>query len=203
MPPSTKSFLETSSLGPWRPTGVPVCLSTPPHFFSLYSFLFLHPPLPQPGQLSCISFPPKEEKYLQQIVDCLPCILILGQDCHVKCRLLNLLLGVQVLPTSRPGSEESCKLRRLRFTYGTQTRVSLVLPGQYELVHTLVAHQGNWETIPEEDLEVQEDGEDAAHVLAELAVTMHHALLQVPTSYSYSNCTHTDQLSLYWSFLRK
>uniref|UniRef100_A0A8C4LGD4 Dual serine/threonine and tyrosine protein kinase n=1 Tax=Equus asinus TaxID=9793 RepID=A0A8C4LGD4_EQUAS len=178
MPPSTKSFLETSSLGPWRPTGVPVCLSTSPHFFSLYSFLFLHPPLPQPGQLSCISFPPKEEKYLQQIVDCLPCILILGQDCHVKCRLLNLLLGVQVLPTSRPGSEESCKLRRLRFTYGTQTRVSLALPGQYELVHTLVAHQGNWETIPEEDLEVQEDSEDAAHVLAELEVTMHHALLQ-------------------------
>uniref|UniRef100_A0A2I3HCL2 Dual serine/threonine and tyrosine protein kinase n=1 Tax=Nomascus leucogenys TaxID=61853 RepID=A0A2I3HCL2_NOMLE len=132
----------------------------------------------QAGQLSCISFPPKEEKYLQQIVDCLPCILILGQDCNVKCQLLNLLLGVQVLPTTKLGSEESCKLRRLRFTYGTQTRVSLALPGQYELVHTLVAHQGNWETIPEEDLEVQENNEDAAHVLAELEVTMHHALLQ-------------------------
>ncbi|XP_049713939.1 dual serine/threonine and tyrosine protein kinase isoform X3 [Elephas maximus indicus] len=131
------------------------------------------------GQLSCISFPPKEEKYLQQIVDCLPCILILGQDCNVKCQLLNLLLGVQVLPTTKLGSEESCKLRRLRFTYGTQTRVSLALPGQYELVHTLVAHRGNWETIPEEDLEVQEDSEDAAHVLAELEVAMHHALLQV------------------------
>uniref|UniRef100_A0A8C5YXA9 Dual serine/threonine and tyrosine protein kinase n=1 Tax=Marmota marmota marmota TaxID=9994 RepID=A0A8C5YXA9_MARMA len=132
----------------------------------------------QAGQLSCISFPPKEEKYLQQIVDCLPCILILGQDCNVKCQLLNLLLGVQVLPTTKLGSEESCKLRRLRFTYGTQTRVTLALPGQYELVHTLTAHQGNWETIPEEDLEVQEDSEDAAHVLAELEVTMHHALLQ-------------------------
>ncbi|XP_063581728.1 dual serine/threonine and tyrosine protein kinase isoform X4 [Pongo abelii] len=122
----------------------------------------------QAGKLSCISFPPKEEKYLQQIVDCLPCILILGQDCNVKCQLLNLLLGVQVLPTTKLGSEESCKLRRLRFTYGTQTRVSLALPGQYELVHTLAAHQGNWETIPEEDLEVQENNEDAAHVLAEL-----------------------------------
>lgn len=130
------------------------------------------------GQLSCISFPPKEEKYLQQIVDCLPCILILGQDCNVKCQLLNLLLGVQVLPTTKLGSQESCKLRRLHFTYGTQTRVSLALPGQYELVHTLAAHQGNWETIPEEDLEVQEDSEDAAHVFAELEVTMHHALLQ-------------------------
>ncbi|XP_045439001.1 dual serine/threonine and tyrosine protein kinase isoform X2 [Pipistrellus kuhlii] len=129
------------------------------------------PVLVQPlinGQLSCISFPPKEEKYLQQMVDCLPCILILGQDCNAKCQLLNLLLGVQVLPTTKLASEESCKLRRLRFTYGTQTRVS----------HTPVAHQGAWETIPEEDLEVQEDSEDAAHVLAELEVTMQHALLQ-------------------------
>nr|XP_031294592.1 dual serine/threonine and tyrosine protein kinase isoform X3 [Camelus dromedarius] len=133
----------------------------------------------QAGQLSCISFPPKEEKHLQQMVDCLPCILILGQDCKVKCQLLNLLLGAQVLPTTKLGSEENCKLRRLRFTHGTQTRVSLALPGQYELMHTLVAHRGNWETIPEEDLEVQEDSEDAAHVLAELEVTMHHALLQV------------------------
>ncbi|XP_057364051.1 dual serine/threonine and tyrosine protein kinase isoform X2 [Manis pentadactyla] len=132
----------------------------------------------QAGRLSCISFPPQEEKYLQQMVDHLPCILVLGQDCHVKCQLLNLLLGVQVLPTTKLSSEESCKLRRLRFTYGTQTRVSLALPGQYELVHTLVAHQGTWETIPEEDLEVQEGSEDAAHVLAELEVMMHHALLQ-------------------------
>ncbi|XP_040841448.1 dual serine/threonine and tyrosine protein kinase isoform X1 [Ochotona curzoniae] len=130
------------------------------------------------GQLSCISFPPEEEKYLQQTVDCLPCILILGQDCHVKRQLLNLLLGIQVLPTTKLGSHKSCKLRRLRFTYGTQTRVSLALPGRYELVHTLAAHKGNWETIPEEDLEVQEDSEDAAHVLAELEVTMRHALLQ-------------------------
>ncbi|XP_044799218.2 dual serine/threonine and tyrosine protein kinase isoform X2 [Bubalus kerabau] len=130
------------------------------------------------GQLSCISFPPKEEKRLQQMVDCLPCILILGQDCSVKCQLLNLLLGVQVLPTNKLGGE-NCKLRRLRFTYGTQTRVSLALPDQYELVHTLAAHQGTWETVPEEDLEVREDSEDAARVLAELEVTMRHALLQV------------------------
>ncbi|XP_042112900.1 dual serine/threonine and tyrosine protein kinase isoform X2 [Ovis aries] len=130
------------------------------------------------GPLSCISFPPKEEKRLQQMVDCLPCILILGQDCNVKCQLLNLLLGVQVLPTNKLGGE-NCKLRRLRFTYGTQTRVSLALPDQYELVHTLAAHQGDWETVPEEDLEAREDSEDAARVLAELEVTMRHALLQV------------------------
>ena len=135
-------------------------------------------------------------------MDCLPCILILGQDCNAKCQLLNLLLGVQVLPSTKLGGEESCKLRRLRFTYGTQTRVSLALPGQYELVHTLVAHQGTWDTIPEEDLEVQEDSEDAAHVLAELEVTMRHTLLQVPISYLY-NCTYVYQLFLYLSFLRK
>lgn len=128
-------------------------------------------------------------------MDCPPCILVLGQDCDVKCQLLNLLLGARVLP-ARLGSEENCKLRRLRFTYGTQTRVGLALPGQYELVHTLAAHQGNWETIPEEDLEVQEDGEDATHVLAELEVTMPHALLQVPASHSYIRCTRTHQLFL-------
>lgn len=121
-----------------------------------------------------------EEKYLQQIVDHLPCILILGQDCNAKCQLLNLLLAVRVLPTLKLDSDESCKLRRLRFTYGTRTQVSLALPGQYELVHTLASHQDNWETIPEEDLEVQEDSEDTARVLADLEVTMHHALLQVP-----------------------
>lgn len=107
-----------------------------------------------------------------------------------------------MLPSTKLGGEESCKLRRLRFTYGTQTRVSLALPGQYELVHTLVAHQGTWDTIPEEDLEVQEDSEDAAHVLAELEVTMRHTLLQVPISYLY-NCTYVYQLFLYLSFLRK
>ncbi|XP_028620470.1 dual serine/threonine and tyrosine protein kinase [Grammomys surdaster] len=112
------------------------------------------------------------------MVDRLPCILILGQDCNAKCQLLNLLLGVRVLPTLKLDSDESCKLRRLRFTYGTRTQVSLALPGQYELVHTLASHQDNWETIPEEDLEVQEDSEDAAHVLADLEVTMQHALLQ-------------------------
>lgn len=172
--------LPRNCFGRILPSWLGLCL--PILTVSLYCFLFPRPPLPRAGQLSCIAFPPKEEKYLQQVVDCLPCILILGQDCNVKCQLLNLLLGVHVLPTARPAREESCRLRRLRFTYGTQTRVGLALPGQYELVHTLVAHQGNWETIPEEDLEVQEDGEDAAPVLAELEVTMHHALLQVLVS---------------------
>lgn len=168
---------------------------------SLLSTPFSFYPHPRPGPLSCISFPPKEEKRLQQMVDCLPCILILGQDCNVKCQLLNLLLGVQVLPTNKLGGE-NCKLRRLRFTYGTQTRVSLALPDQYELVHTLAAHQGDWETVPEEDLEAREDSEDAARVLAELEVTMRHALLQVPVS-SLHGCTRRHQLSLYLSFLRK
>ncbi|XP_072504161.1 dual serine/threonine and tyrosine protein kinase isoform X2 [Notamacropus eugenii] len=130
------------------------------------------------GHLSCISFPPHEEEYLQLMVNCLPCIFILGQDCNAKCQLLNMLLGERILPTTKGGSEDSCKRRRLHFTNGNQTRVSLALPGQYELVHSLVSHQGKWETIPEEDLEVHEDSEDPAHILAELEVTMPHVLLQ-------------------------
>ncbi|XP_038604695.1 dual serine/threonine and tyrosine protein kinase [Tachyglossus aculeatus] len=130
------------------------------------------------GQLSCISFPPHEEEYLQLSVTCLPCILLLGQDCSAKGQLLNLLLGERVLPTTKMTNEETCKRRRLRFTHGNQMRVSLALPGQYELVQALAAHQGKWETIPEEDLEVHEDNEDPALLLAELEVTMHHPLLQ-------------------------
>nr|XP_020858901.1 dual serine/threonine and tyrosine protein kinase [Phascolarctos cinereus] len=130
------------------------------------------------GHLSCISFPPHEEEYLQLMVNCLPCIFILGQDCNAKCQMLNMLLGERILPTTKRGSEDSCKRRRLHFTNGNQTRVSLALPSQYEPVHTLASHQGKWETIPEEDLEVHEDSEDPAHILAELEVTMHHVLLQ-------------------------
>ncbi|XP_068930765.1 dual serine/threonine and tyrosine protein kinase isoform X2 [Petaurus breviceps papuanus] len=130
------------------------------------------------GHLSCISFPPHEEEYLQLMVNCLPCIFILGQDCNAKCQLLNMLLGERILPTTKQSSEDNCKRRRLHFTNGNQTRVSLALPGQYELVHTLASHQGKWDTIPEEDLEVHEDSEDPAHILAELEVTMHHVLLQ-------------------------
>nr|XP_056701604.1 dual serine/threonine and tyrosine protein kinase [Euleptes europaea] len=132
----------------------------------------------QAGQLSSISFPRHEEEYLQLTVNCRPCLLILGQNCNAKCQLLNMLLGERLLPTNKISSEENCKRRRIHFRYGKQTRISLALPGQYELVHNLVAHQGRWKTIPEEDLEIHGDNEDLAHRIAELEVTLHHTLLQ-------------------------
>ncbi|XP_003220409.1 dual serine/threonine and tyrosine protein kinase isoform X1 [Anolis carolinensis] len=130
------------------------------------------------GQLSSIAFPRHEEEYLQLTVSCHPCLLIFGQNCNAKCQLLNMLLGDRLLPTTKISSEENCKRRRIHFTYGRQTRISLALPGQYELVHNLAAHQGRWETIPEEDLEIHEDNEDLAHQIAELEVTLNHTLLQ-------------------------
>lgn len=133
------------------------------------------------GQLNSISFPRHEEEYLQLTVNCRPCLLIFGQNCNAKCQLLNMLLGERLLPTNKVSSEENCKRRRIRFRYGRQTRISLALPGQYELVHNLVAHQGRWETIPEEDLEIHGDKEDLAHQIAELEVTLNHTLLQVLT----------------------
>ncbi|XP_053107134.1 dual serine/threonine and tyrosine protein kinase isoform X2 [Hemicordylus capensis] len=131
-----------------------------------------------PGQLSSISFPRHEEEYLHLTVSCHPCLLILGQNCNAKCKLLNMLLGERLLPTNKVSSEENCKRRRIHFTHGRQTRISLALPGQYELVHNLAAHQGRWDTIPEEDLEIHADNEDLAHQIAELEVTLNHALLQ-------------------------
>uniref|UniRef100_A0A8D2LA43 Dual serine/threonine and tyrosine protein kinase n=1 Tax=Varanus komodoensis TaxID=61221 RepID=A0A8D2LA43_VARKO len=132
----------------------------------------------QAGQLSSIAFPRHEEEYLQLTVSCHPCLLIFGQNCNAKCQLLNMLLGDRLLPTTKVSSEENCKRRRIRFTHGRQTRISLALPGQYELVHNLAAHQGRWETIPEVDLEIHGDNEDLAHQIAELEVTLNHTLLQ-------------------------
>lgn len=90
-----------------------------------------------------------------------------------------MLLGEKLLPTTKISSEENCKRRRIRFTHGTQTQISLALPGQYELVHMLAAHQGQWDTIPEEDLEIHGDSEDPAHQIAELEVTLPYLLLKV------------------------
>ncbi|XP_009078523.1 PREDICTED: dual serine/threonine and tyrosine protein kinase [Acanthisitta chloris] len=107
-----------------------------------------------------------------------PCLLILGQNCHAKCQLLNILLGEKLLPTTKISNEENCKRRRIRFTHGTQTRLSLALPEQYELVHMLAAHRGHWDTIPEEDLEIHGDNEDPAHRIAELEVMLPYSLLK-------------------------
>uniref|UniRef100_A0A8C2I2V2 Dual serine/threonine and tyrosine protein kinase n=1 Tax=Cyprinus carpio TaxID=7962 RepID=A0A8C2I2V2_CYPCA len=134
-------------------------------------------------QLSCISLPRHEEDYLQNVVGRAPYILILGQDCSARYQLLNCLLGEKLLPLGSEvggacGSEGgACRRRKLCFTHGRQTRLSLALPGQYELVHQLAAHCGRWDTVPCEDLEIQEC-EDPAQRLAELEITLHHALLQ-------------------------
>ncbi|KAM8915164.1 dual serine/threonine and tyrosine protein kinase isoform 1-T2 [Spinachia spinachia] len=137
------------------------------------------------GQLSCISFPSHEEEFLRNTVGAAPCILVLGQDCAARYQLLNCLLGERLLPLSPEDGEACkafqgrvCKRRKLCFTHGRQTRLSLALPGQYELVHQLAANCGRWDTVPQEDLEIHEECEDPAHRLAELEITLHHPLLQ-------------------------
>ncbi|XP_012680373.2 dual serine/threonine and tyrosine protein kinase [Clupea harengus] len=135
-------------------------------------------------QLNCISFPRQEEEYLHGVVGSTPYILLLGQDCPARYQLLNCLLGERLLPlgpdAGAPCGPQGllCKRRKLCFTHGRQTRLSLALPGQYELVHQLAAHCGRWDTVPRQDLEIQEECEDPAHRLAELEITLHHSLLQ-------------------------
>uniref|UniRef100_A0A3B5L1I4 Dual serine/threonine and tyrosine protein kinase n=1 Tax=Xiphophorus couchianus TaxID=32473 RepID=A0A3B5L1I4_9TELE len=137
------------------------------------------------GQLSCISFPSHEEEFLRNTVGAAPYILVLGQDCAARYQLLNCLLGERLLPLGADAREACsgvhgivCKRRKLCFTHGRQTRLSLALPGQYELVHQLAANRGRWDTVPREDLEIHEECEDPAHRLAELEITLHHPLLQ-------------------------
>uniref|UniRef100_A0A1A7WQM7 Dual serine/threonine and tyrosine protein kinase n=2 Tax=Iconisemion striatum TaxID=60296 RepID=A0A1A7WQM7_9TELE len=137
------------------------------------------------AQLSCISFPSHEEEFLRSTVGAAPYILVLGQDCAARYQLLNCLLGERLLPLGTELGEAChgvqgmiCKRRKLCFTHGRQTRLSLALPGQYELVHQLAANRGRWDTVPREDLEIHEECEDPAHRLAELEITLHHPLLQ-------------------------
>ncbi|KAK5610637.1 hypothetical protein CRENBAI_002198 [Crenichthys baileyi] len=137
------------------------------------------------GQISCISFPTHEEEFLRSTVGAAPYILVLGQDCAARYQLLNCLLGERLLPLGAEAGEACggvqgivCKRRKLCFTHGRQTRLSLALPGQYELVHQLAANRGRWDTVPREDLEIHEECEDPAHRLAELEITLHHPLLQ-------------------------
>ncbi|XP_076003269.1 dual serine/threonine and tyrosine protein kinase [Genypterus blacodes] len=136
-------------------------------------------------QISGISFPGHEEDFLRNTVGAAPYILVLGQDCAARYQLLNCLLGERLLPLGPEAGEACdgvqgsvCKRRKLCFTHGRQTRLSLALPGQYELVHQLAANCGRWDTVPREDLEIHEECEDPAHRLAELEITLHHPLLQ-------------------------
>lgn len=139
-----------------------------------------------PGQFSCISFPSHEEEFLRNTVGAAPYILVLGQDCAARYQLLNCLLGERLLPLGpqagqacEGGQGSACRRRKLCFTHGKQTRLSLALPGQYELVHQLAANCGRWDTVPREDLEILEECQDPAHRQAELEITLHHPLLQV------------------------
>lgn len=127
-----------------------------------------------------------------------PYILVLGQDCAARYQLLNCLLGERLLPLGPEAGEACegvqgtvCKRRKLCFTHGRQTRLSLALPGQYELVHQLAANCGRWDTVPREDLEIHEECEDPAHRLAELEITLHHPLLQVGFKSQYSLSTES------------
>ncbi|XP_053819891.1 dual serine/threonine and tyrosine protein kinase [Vidua chalybeata] len=214
---------------------------------------------PGDGGHGPVSFPRHEEEQLQRSVSWRPCLLILGQNCRAKGRLLNTLLGQELLPVpgaatatkellptpgaatateellptpgaptaallpgagtkellptpgagtgteellsttgteellstagtvtkellptpgAGTGTEERCRRRRVRFTHGARPRLSLALPGQYELVQALVAHSGHWDTIPEQDLQVPGDAEDPAQRVAELEVVLPCALLK-------------------------
>ncbi|KAM9409200.1 dual serine/threonine and tyrosine protein kinase [Pholidichthys leucotaenia] len=162
------------------------------------------------GQLSCISTIPRhEEEFLHNTVGAAPCIIVLGQDCAARYQLLNSLLGERLLPLGPEAGEGCegdkgtvCKRRKLCFTHGRQPRLSLALPGQYELVHQSVANRGRWDTVPREVLEIHEECEDPAHRLAELEITLHHLLLQEakvmvapcasvqPIEETLEDCTH-------------
>lgn len=84
---------------------------------------------------------------LQNSVDSSPAILVHGQNCHSKALLLNKILRDSILPLF------SKNWRWVRFLYGQKRAIRLTLGLEYEIVENLKAHEEPWTTIPEKDLQ--------------------------------------------------
>ncbi|CAN0066063.1 unnamed protein product [Lampetra planeri] len=132
-------------------------------------------------QRSCISFPAHELAYLHSVGDCAPCLLIAGTSDGAKLRALECILGERVLPDLP--SDAACRATRLR--HGTERRASLVLPGQFELLHPQQHEDDDWERTPAAVAAtaaylrmLQPECQDPAFRQAQLELSLPHPLLK-------------------------
>ncbi|KAL8595249.1 hypothetical protein ACOMHN_043401 [Nucella lapillus] len=129
----------------------------------------------------------EEESEIVQIIEKPPAIIVFGQNAYTKCRIINELFGIAVLPCSEEDASVDLRQRMVRFKHGDTPSVSLTLPEDYDLVDTLVADNGPWQTVPRLDLAVSEvdiggsGGGDYARGIACLEVKQSHSLLRYGT----------------------
>lgn len=123
----------------------------------------------------------EEEAEIVQIIEHSPSIVVFGQTPYAKARIVNELFGKSVLPSLEDVLSDK-SLRMVKFKHGNNSMVYLTLPDDYDLVETLEADNGPWNTIPQRDLIVTEtEGGDNALGLAHLEVTQNHPLLKFGT----------------------
>ncbi|XP_053618881.1 dual serine/threonine and tyrosine protein kinase-like isoform X2 [Plodia interpunctella] len=87
-------------------------------------------------------------------------IVVLGTSAAARARLLNCLLGRQLLPDPAP---RGC--RWLKIQYGSSTQVHLTLGNsEFELVEELECNKRSWDTLPLRDL-LRQDHNDLSTML--------------------------------------
>ncbi|XP_076332963.1 dual serine/threonine and tyrosine protein kinase-like isoform X2 [Tachypleus tridentatus] len=148
-------------------------------------------------QLSKIKIPCVDEDFIQKIIDQHLGIIILGQNCWAKASVVNELFGQSLLPTLPPNhniEEEQCSWRMVRLSYGVQTKISLALSNNYELVENLVEQP--WHTVPRANLEVRKDHKENPELnTAVLEISLNHHLLWNDVEVIVSPSNHNNQFS--------
>ncbi|XP_018566514.1 dual serine/threonine and tyrosine protein kinase-like isoform X2 [Anoplophora glabripennis] len=104
-------------------------------------------------------------------LDRIPTLLIFGQNCHAKALFVNTLLGQTILP------QFSTRWRYITFIYGHSKNIRLTLGHDIEIVEKLKAHEKPWITIPEEDLQRNDEESLLDHCPA-VEVDLNHSILK-------------------------
>ncbi|KAL5015303.1 hypothetical protein ScPMuIL_009573 [Solemya velum] len=123
-----------------------------------------------------------------------PGIVVFGQNAYVKCRITNEIFGRKILPDLVVSDHDS-SYRMVYFRHGDTLSISLALPDDYGLVDHLEAYNAPWNTVPQKDIEVQEDEkEDLARGTAVLEVSINHSLLHLGGQVIVSPSNHGGKL---------
>ena len=138
------------------------------------------------AQIITVELLKEEESEIVQIIERSPTIVVFGQNAYVKSRIVNELFGKVVLPPLEDETSSHTRQRMVRFKHGDTATASLTLADDYDLLDTLEADNGPWNTIPQRDLVVLDSdvgsGGDYARGIACLEVTQNHPLLRFGTN---------------------
>lgn len=115
---------------------------------------------------------------IESVIKNPPSFIVFGQSSYAKSRIVNEIFGKNVFPAI--DENHTGKLRMVKIYHGDTNTVSLTLPDDYDLVDNLEAYNGPWNTIPQGDLEVPDNPDDAKG-MAVMEVTQNHSLLRFGT----------------------